>query len=255
MAFAKRRRQFLEILVARHLNYSATGRQHKAIGYPEARKYSEMVGEFQLALERVLRDYDGINYEEFETIRKRRHEYHTTESKRASKQGMEFLYEKEKGFQKTKMLHRDEMANDLLRDSLDWALHETLVKQYKEDLDKSPPLKVPILSETVLRSLETYLLEIADHEAYLDALAHVEHYLKGYDVFDVMPKKKLETMGELADHLRELYPNKSRKQLKDIAVDQYELTSMPHYRRNERAYRKALDSALARREKNAKKKS
>ena len=225
------------------------------MGSPSAREYSEMIGEFQLAVETVLKEYDGYTYEAFAAIHKRRHEYHMAESIHASKQGLEFLYQREEEFQKTKLLHRGEMVSELLKDSLDWALHESGGKQYKEDLDKSPPLEVPIISDTVLRSVEAYLLGIADHEAYLDALRHVNHYLKGHDVFDVMPKKKLTTMGELADLLRELYPDKSRKELKDIAVAQYEVTSMPHYKRDERAYRKALDSALARRERKTRKKS
>ena len=102
MAIALRRRQYLEILVARHLNDSVTGRRHEAMGSKSAREYSEMIGEFPLAVETVLKEYDGYTYEAFAAIHKRRHEYHMAESIHASKQGLEFLYQREEEFQKKK---------------------------------------------------------------------------------------------------------------------------------------------------------
>lgn len=68
MAFPRRKRQYLEIVVARHLKFAEMGNRglgHHMMTGTTARNYTNMIGEFDLHVQCVVEEYDGFTYEQF----------------------------------------------------------------------------------------------------------------------------------------------------------------------------------------------
>lgn len=250
-------RRYIQIMLARHLDSAKKGRPFEMASYVAAVEYTRIDHSFEKYLEEALAEYQGMSYDRFNSLYDRRVDYYRRELVAAVERLKMYLRELEPtpgSKRKEEDLNIDDIRGSLLLEKFSMALHEQGLKQLDKQDEPWCPLPVPVLNSKEKDVLDGLLRVAAHHEAHLQILDQVRHALNRSDTFELLPKQEIESLSDLADLLIERYPDKSRKELKDIAVRGYRVTSKPHYEYDERAYRNGLDASLKRREQKAQKK-